>query len=215
MSTFNIVSADNESTVVTEYISNNKRATDYQSEAALENEFIKQLISQGYEHIDIKNESALISNLRRQLESLNNYSFSDREWDRFFKENISNATGGGVRLVAGGFFNMHNGIISGNEAATTGGGIAHAGTTGILRIQNGIIYGNTETQPALRNTATTNGAALSIIAAISGVGVAQSGTFNNATPPVFTSVGNLLTTGTAIAHENNTITVEDGVVITD
>jgi len=94
MSTYNIVTADNESTVVTEYVPDSRRATDYQSETALENEFIRRLVAQGYEHIDIKNEDAMISNLRRQLELLNNYAFSDNEWIRFFNENIAGANDG-------------------------------------------------------------------------------------------------------------------------
>jgi len=94
MSTFKIVTADNESTVVTEYVPSSKRSTDYQSEVALENEFIRRLKSQGYEHVDIKDEAALISNLRRQLELLNSHTFSEGEWKRFFKENIAGANDG-------------------------------------------------------------------------------------------------------------------------
>ena len=53
MSTFNIVAASNESTVVTEYTAESKRSEQYQSEAALENEFIRMLSEQGYERLTI------------------------------------------------------------------------------------------------------------------------------------------------------------------
>ncbi len=94
MSTYSIVAATNESTVVAEYIPSGKRSTDYQSEAALEQDFIRQLISQGYEHIDVKDEAGLIANLRMQLETLNDIKFSDNEWNLFFTRNIASANEG-------------------------------------------------------------------------------------------------------------------------
>ena len=94
MSTYNIVLSDNESTVVTEYIPEEKRSADYQSEADLEKDFVKRLCIQGYEYVNIKNESALLVNLRKQLERLNDYAFSDNEWTRFFKECIANQNDG-------------------------------------------------------------------------------------------------------------------------
>ena len=94
MTTYNIVAASSEATVVTEYIPEEKRSADYQSEEELEKDFIKRLCEQGYEYISIKDEAALIANLRRQLELLNNYTFSDDEWDRFLNENIAGANEG-------------------------------------------------------------------------------------------------------------------------
>lgn len=88
---FNIIASTNESTVVTEYNSKGKRSDAYQSEAELEKEFIEQLAVQGYEYLPIHNENDLIANLRKQLEKLNNYSFTEGEWNRFFKQNIANA----------------------------------------------------------------------------------------------------------------------------
>ena len=88
--TYNMVASMAESTVVAEYVREAAAAYEYQSEAALEQEFISQLESQGYEYLTIHDEAALIANLRRQLELLNDYTFSDREWDRFFKESIAN-----------------------------------------------------------------------------------------------------------------------------
>lgn len=94
MITYNIVAASNEATVVAEYTPESYRATDYQSEAALEKDFISRLCGQGYEHISVTDEAALIANLRRQLELLNHISFSDDEWDRFFTQNIAGANEG-------------------------------------------------------------------------------------------------------------------------
>lgn len=89
---YNIVSQNNESTVVADYsvIANNLREHTYQSEAELEKEFIKQLKAQAYDYISIKNEDDLILNLRKQLEKLNSYIFTDSEWERFFKDEIAN-----------------------------------------------------------------------------------------------------------------------------
>lgn len=90
MSYFNVVAQTNENTVVTEYEPAAKRADSYQSEAALEKDFIRMLCDQGYEYLQIHNEKALIANLRTQLEELNNYQFSNSEWDRFFKDSLAN-----------------------------------------------------------------------------------------------------------------------------
>ena len=90
MSYFNIVAQTTENTVVTEYEPIKTRSTGYQSEAALEKEFIRMLTEQGYEYLTIRREKDLITNLRTQLEKLNNYQFSEAEWERFFKDSIAN-----------------------------------------------------------------------------------------------------------------------------
>ena len=90
MSEYNIVMSTSESTVVAEYNFDGKRSDSYQSEAALEKEFIRMLSEQGYEYITVHNEKELIINLRSQLEKLNDYKFSDDEWSRFFDECIAN-----------------------------------------------------------------------------------------------------------------------------
>ena len=86
MSYFNIVAATNENTVVTEYEPVKTRSNSYQSEAALEREFIRMLTEQGYEYLPIHSETELIANLRCRLEALNGIQFSEGEWERFFKE---------------------------------------------------------------------------------------------------------------------------------
>ena len=87
---FNIVAQTSENTVVTSYTPVSARSDAYQSEAALEQEFIRMLCEQGYTYLPIHTEDDLIANLRGQLERLNAYRFSDAEWDRFFKEIIAN-----------------------------------------------------------------------------------------------------------------------------
>lgn len=54
MSEFNIIMSTNESTVVAEYTPEHKKSDAYQSEAALEKEFIRMLGEQGYEYITIR-----------------------------------------------------------------------------------------------------------------------------------------------------------------
>ena len=94
MSYFNIVAATNEDTVVTEYIPEPRTAESYQSEAALEQEFIRRLGELGYEYLTIHKEDELIKNLRTQIERLNSYTFTETEWKRFFTEHIANANDG-------------------------------------------------------------------------------------------------------------------------
>ena len=94
MSTYNIIAASNESTVVAEYTPESSRSDSFQSEAALEKEFIRMLTAQGYEYLTIHDENSLIVNLRQQLELLNDYTFTDSEWKRFFTETLANANEG-------------------------------------------------------------------------------------------------------------------------
>ena len=83
-----------DSTVVAEYTPDKNRADTYQSEAALEQEFLHLLTQQGYESLPIHQETDLVDNLRRQLEALNDYTFTDGEWKRFFRESIVGANDG-------------------------------------------------------------------------------------------------------------------------
>ena len=88
---FNIVAQTTENTVVTEYKPSECRADFYQSESELEQEFINLLCEQGYEYLPIHSEKELIKNLRSQLETLNQYQFSDTEWENFFNAIIANS----------------------------------------------------------------------------------------------------------------------------
>lgn len=94
MSSYNIVASMSEHTVVAEYVAEYRRSEEYQSEAELEKSFIRDLEAQGYEYLTIRSEAELIANLRRQLETLNEYDFSDAEWERFFSEAIAGKNDG-------------------------------------------------------------------------------------------------------------------------
>lgn len=79
-----------ENTVVTEYDAVKTKELTYESEAQLEKRFIEILQGQAYEYVRITKASDLEENLRVQLEKLNEYTFSDSEWERFFKTTITN-----------------------------------------------------------------------------------------------------------------------------
>lgn len=90
MDKYNIVAENSESTVVSEYRPPAKRESAYQSERQLEEAFIRQLQEQAYGYLKIGSEPELIENLRKQLQLLNQYTFSDSEWDHFFKNKLAN-----------------------------------------------------------------------------------------------------------------------------
>ena len=94
MGSYNIIAATTESTVVSEYIPEPRKSDAYQSEAALEKEFIRLLQDQGNEYIQVRSEAELIQNLRCQLEALNRMTFTEEEWKRFFKNNLAGANEG-------------------------------------------------------------------------------------------------------------------------
>ena len=91
---YSLVAENPESTVVAEYQSPFRREANYQSEGDLEKAFIEQLKTQAYEYLPITSEDELITNLRTQLEILNNYKFTNPEWTQFFKSKIANKNNG-------------------------------------------------------------------------------------------------------------------------
>lgn len=90
MSQYNLVVENPESTVVSEYLPMVRKESAYQSEAALEKSLIEQLRMQAYEYLPFTTEKELIQNLRGQLEQLNDYEFTDPEWEQFFNSRIAN-----------------------------------------------------------------------------------------------------------------------------
>ena len=94
MNKYNVVMEMNDSTVVTEYEPVKRKSDNYQSEQALENEFIRMLTEQGYDYLEIHDSESLIKNLRIQLEIVNDYKFTDSEWERFFNDSIANNNDG-------------------------------------------------------------------------------------------------------------------------
>ena len=90
MNNIGLISENDNSTVLAEYRALDRVATSFQSESALEKELINTLVEEGYEYLSIHSENELIQNLRNQLEKLNNYQFTDGEWDFFFSKVIAN-----------------------------------------------------------------------------------------------------------------------------
>ena len=91
---YNIIAESDEAVVVSEYIPQYSKSDNYQSEAELEKEFIRQLENQGYEYLLIHSETDLINNLRKQLERLNQYEFTESEWQSFFSNVLANTNNG-------------------------------------------------------------------------------------------------------------------------
>ena len=88
------IAITSENTVVAELDSKATKAKAYESESELEAAFIELLQGQAYEYLTITDETALIANLKVQIEKLNKVEFSDTEWERFFTESISSEKDG-------------------------------------------------------------------------------------------------------------------------
>lgn len=82
---FDVMAFGGQATVCSALPKQQRRSSSYQSEAQLEDAFVKQLCRQGYERLVVSSEEELIANLRMQLEALNRMNFSDKEWARLFK----------------------------------------------------------------------------------------------------------------------------------
>ncbi|WP_206215135.1 type I restriction endonuclease subunit R [Adlercreutzia sp. ZJ138] len=91
---FEVMAFGGQATVCSAAPKQGRRSTAYQSEAELERAFIAQLQRQAYEYVTFASEDELIANLRRQLELLNNLTFTDKEWQRFFKGCIASENEG-------------------------------------------------------------------------------------------------------------------------
>ena len=90
MSTYKTIAESNNFIVLdqyTKYFEVNESPAVYQTEAALEKEFIEDLINQGYENpINLNSNESMLANVRVQIQYLNNMAFSDAEWVRFVEE---------------------------------------------------------------------------------------------------------------------------------
>lgn len=77
------------------YSSLNESPAGFQSESALEREFIQDLINQGYENPSgLTTLQAMLANVRVQLQALNNMVFNDVEWARFVEEYLDRPSEG-------------------------------------------------------------------------------------------------------------------------
>ena len=89
MGDISLIAETDKYTVVGNYEPVKQNSLLYESEAALEKRFIALLCEQGYEYLDFHTEAELIANLRERLEALNRMTFTDGEWERFFKTKIA------------------------------------------------------------------------------------------------------------------------------
>lgn len=91
---YNIIAENEDYTIVSDYQATYRKSGKYQTEAQLEQELIKTLTEQGYDYLPIHKEQDLVDNLRVQLQKLNDYTFTDSEWKRFFNDVIANQNEG-------------------------------------------------------------------------------------------------------------------------
>ncbi|HCN6842895.1 TPA: HsdR family type I site-specific deoxyribonuclease, partial [Escherichia coli] len=80
--------------VLDKYIKAEPTGDSYQSESDLERELIQDLRNQGYEFISVKSQSAMLANVREQLQNLNGVVFNDSEWRRFTEQYLDNPSDG-------------------------------------------------------------------------------------------------------------------------
>ncbi|QNJ98170.1 HsdR family type I site-specific deoxyribonuclease [Constantimarinum furrinae] len=90
MGTYKTIAESNNFIVLdkyTKYSEVNEAPASYQTESALEREFIQDLVNQGYENpTNLNTLEAMLSNVRVQLQALNDMEFKDGEWARFVEE---------------------------------------------------------------------------------------------------------------------------------
>lgn len=85
-----LMTQNDNTTIITEYKFTPKEPKAYQSEEDLEKFLIKELTLQGYERLNLSDINDLESNFKLQLQRLNNISFSPTEWESFYRQNITN-----------------------------------------------------------------------------------------------------------------------------
>lgn len=88
------IAESNNFIVLDQYIKAEPTGDSYQSESDLERELIQDLRNQGYEFISVKSQSAMLANVRQQLQNLNGVVFNDSEWRRFTEQYLDNPSDG-------------------------------------------------------------------------------------------------------------------------
>lgn len=83
-----VVASTSDATVVARFEFKADNESSYQSEAQLEEEFIKLLEGQAYERLRITTEADMLINLRKQLEKLNRVQFTDSEWNEVLTKHL-------------------------------------------------------------------------------------------------------------------------------
>lgn len=84
MTNYNTIAETKDFIILDRYQRERTVNEDYQSENALEREFIQDLVNQGYVYApEINTPKAMLANVRLQLQELNDVQFTDDEWKRF------------------------------------------------------------------------------------------------------------------------------------
>ena len=87
MAQYNTIAESNNFIVLDDYSIARAAAAVYQTEFALEQEFIQDLVSHGYENpSNLTTPEAMLANVRMQLQTLNDVVFTDSEWIRYVEE---------------------------------------------------------------------------------------------------------------------------------
>lgn len=87
MSEHRTIAESNNFIVLDKYTKIEQQYGGYQSESDLERELIQDLQNQGYEYLnDLNTPEKMLSNVRLQLQTLNNVQFLDSEWSRFVEQ---------------------------------------------------------------------------------------------------------------------------------
>jgi len=85
------IAESNNFIVLDKYVTEWEAGDRYQSESELERELIQDLRNQGYEFVpDLTSQSAMLANVRVQLQALNQVVFSEGEWRRFTEGYLDN-----------------------------------------------------------------------------------------------------------------------------
>lgn len=85
------IAESNNFIVLDKYVTEWEASDRYQSESELEHELIQDLRNQGYEFVpDLTSQSAMLANVRVQLQALNQVVFSEGEWRRFTEGYLDN-----------------------------------------------------------------------------------------------------------------------------
>lgn len=91
MADFKPIAESNNFIVLDKYTKIDSQVSNYQTEADLERELIQDLVNQGYEHLTgVTTPEKMLTNVRVQLQNLNNVEFTEAEWVRFCVQFLDN-----------------------------------------------------------------------------------------------------------------------------
>lgn len=90
------IAESNNFIVLDKYTKTTATGDSYQSESDLERELIQDLRNQGYEFIAVKSQTAMLANVREQLQNLNGVLFNESEWRRFTEQYLDSPSDSSV-----------------------------------------------------------------------------------------------------------------------